>query len=451
LHDVQPDTDAIPAAFVNKDKNNVPVTPFHEDTTCVSHDPDHQWLGMHSQVNGGAMDGFVTSAAYSTGTDGHFVMGNYDSTDLPFYYWFASTFALEDRHFPSVRSGTFPNRNFLLLGTADGVGSTGAGFPNPSTPTIFDLLDASSIKWGVYSDGSLLSGTLDWKSTHKGAHPFSSFIAALDDGSLPQVAFVDGIDNVEDEHPTADMQQGEAWTRNVYEHAIHSKLWPGLALVWTYDEAGGFADHVPPPDSACVARPQDASFHELGVRVPLVVASPWAKSHYVSHVTEDHTAITRFIETVFDLPALTARDANSTALLELFDFDKPSFLQPPTAPASGTGKCGNVVLTTDKPNYAPGEPIVVTFKNAPGNQPKDRIALFPYTANGPTPPGPGSILFQYVGGTHTPTTAAANGSVTLDMSTVDQGPWPLPVSGYIAYYLLDGGYVSVASIDFNVK
>jgi phospholipase C len=79
---------------------------------------------------------------------------------------------------------------------------------------------------------------------------------------------------------------------------------------------------------------------KLGPRVPLVAISPWAKRHYVSHVVHDHTAITRFIETIFDLPALTARDANSDALMDLFDFScgRESFVPGP-APEAGTGGC----------------------------------------------------------------------------------------------------------------
>lgn len=455
LHDRgQPDTESIPATFTNRDTKGATVAPFHEPTTCVSRDPDHQWISMHAQVNGGKMDGFVQSAAYTTGTDGHFVMGYYDESDLPFDYFLAKTFALEDRHFPSVRSGTFPNRNFLLLGTADGVNATGAGFPKPTTPTLFDALDKAGVTWGVYSDGSLLSGTLDWKPSHKGAHPFGDALTQLDDGSLPQVVFIDGIDNAEDEHPTADMQRGERWTKKIYDHAIASKLWPGIALIWTYDEAGGFADHVPPPNSACVARPvpEDAAFTELGTRVPLVVVSPWAKPHHVSHEIEDHTAITRFIELVFDLPAMTARDANSGALLDLFDFATPALMSPPTAPAPGTGGCtSGVQLATNKPVYASGESIVVSFTGAPGTRPLDSIAVYPYTAQGPTQPHMGSIVWQYVGGTHTGTTSPTMGQITLDASAVDQGPWPLPKGGYIAYYLVAGSYSSLASIDFNVQ
>jgi phospholipase C len=339
----QPGTDAIPATFTNKDNANVVVAPFHETTTCIKSDPDHQWAAMHNQVDNGLMDGFVTSAENTTNTNGHFVMGNYDQTDVPFYYFLARTYALNDRHFASVRSGTFPDRNFLLLGTADGVMCTGCGYPSASTPTIFDSLDAKNVTWGVYSDSSLLGGTLNWNLTHKNTGNFTTFLNKLDAGTLPQVVFVDAVANVTDDHPTADVQAGEVWSKTIYDHAIASTLWPGMAILWTYDEGGGFADHVPPPNKACIARPgnsKDTAFFELGVRIPMVVISPYARKNYVSHVVQEHTAITRFIETVFNLPALTSRDANSDALLDLFDFAcPPSFLTPPTAPAAGTGGC----------------------------------------------------------------------------------------------------------------
>ena len=342
LHDtVQPDSDPIPATFTNPDLTGAPVAPFPLATTCVPQDPAHQWDNMHAQIDDGKMDGFVTSAAHSTGTDGHFVMGTYTQADLPFYYWLAGTYALSDHHFASEQSGTYPNRLFMLLGTADGITSTGLGYPDPRTKTLFDSLDAAHVDWGVYSDGSLLGGALPWSRTHHGVHSFASFLTALDDGSLPPVVFVDGVPNVDDEHPKGDVQVGEAWTRQVYEHAINSPLWPGMTMIWTYDEAGGFVDHVPPPTHACVARsvPKDQKFHAPGARVPLTMISPWSRPHYVSHVVHEHTAITRFVETVFDLPALTARDANSPGLLDLLDFTNPALLTPPAAPASGTGGC----------------------------------------------------------------------------------------------------------------
>jgi phospholipase C len=462
LHATVPAVEAIPAGFTNPGTDGGTVAPFHQPSSCISHDPDHQWAAMHTQVNDGGMNGFVESAAASTATDGLFAMSYYDATDLPFYYWLASTYPLNDRHFASARSGTYPNRNFLLLGTADGVQSTGAGYPLATTPTIFDSLSTAGVTWGVYSDGSLLSGSLDWDTGHANTGSFADFLSLVDAGTLPQVAFVDGIDDVTDDHPTANMQEGEAWSRTLYEHVTASKLWPHTAMIWTYDEGGGFFDHVPPPNQWCVARPSDppvggdglldSEFHELGVRVPLVVISPYARQGYTSHVVQEHTAVTRFIETVFDLPALTNRDANSDALLDLFDFQcPPAFLSPPTPPASGTGGCdGSLVLSVSSPNVPVGTSFQISFKGGPGNDPQDWIGIYTYTSSGPTPPAPSSLMWQFIGGSHTASTSPASGSVTIDSSAAGQQAWPLPVGSYIAYYLLNDGYTSVASIDFNV-
>jgi phospholipase C len=464
LHDSgQPDTAAVPASFSNKDNAGNTVVNFHLDSSCINKDPGHQWNEMHAQVNGGAMDGFVKSAANTTSTDGHFAIGTYDATDLPFYYWLANTYSINDRHFASARTGTFPNRNFLLLGTADGVKCTGCGYPASTTRTIFDALDTAGVTWGVYSDGSLLSGTLNWSSSHRGAHPFRDFKTALAAGTLPQVAFVDGIDNIEDEHPTGDVQYGEAWSRDIYETAIASPLWPGLAILFTYDEAGGFADHVPPPNSVCVARPgvsADADFTELGTRVPMVVISPYARRHYVSHIAQEHTALTRFIETVYDVPALTSRDANSDALLDMFDFGCPPLLKPPAAPAAGTGGChGAIVLTVDKPNYVSSDAmqILVSFKGSTNPKANDWIGIYHY---GDVPSEANmlhSLLWGYIGGNGmTANGAPMSGTVTIAKSSLNTGvPWPLAPGGYIAYYLPalgngSDGHTPVASVDFNV-
>ncbi|MGZ3424599.1 MAG: alkaline phosphatase family protein, partial [Polyangiales bacterium] len=107
---------------------------------------------------------------------------------------------------------------------------------------------------------------------------------------------------------------------------------------YTYDEGGGIFDHVPPP-KACLASASEAKFDRLGNRVPLLVVSPYARPHFVSHLTHSHTSITRLIELLHDLPALTGRDANSDALLDMFDFACPSMLDAPVGPASGKGGC----------------------------------------------------------------------------------------------------------------
>jgi phospholipase C len=341
LHDEgQPDVESVPASYVNPDNAGSEVAPFHATTTCISVDPEHQATSIKAAVNGGGMNGFVKNAAATTGTDGHFVMAEYDRTDLPFYDWLATTYAVGDRHFAPMQSGTFAARNFLLFGTNAGVVDTGISFPDPNTNSILRSLMNAGRTWGAYTDSEPFSGALGWSKDDPGVHSMRDFFDALDRGTLPNVAFVDGVENVEDDHPTADLQVGEAWSKKIYDHLVRSPQWPRTALLFTYDECGAFADHVPPPNGCLPGDPMGWPFPELGPRVPLVAISPWAKRNYASHVPHDHAAITRFIEAIFDLPALTARDANSDALFDLFDFSCGRDLTPPVgAPDPGIGGC----------------------------------------------------------------------------------------------------------------
>jgi phospholipase C len=178
---------------------------------------------------------------------------------------------------------------------------------------------------------------MGWTKAHVGVDTFGVFLAKLADGTLPPVSFVDPSGASQDEHPPNDVQKGEAWSRRIYAAAIKSPLWEKLVVFHTYDEYGGFPDHVPPP-KACLAAADQTDFDRLGFRVPLIAISPWAKPHHVSHVTHSHTSITRFIELLHNLPALTGRDANSDALLDMFDF---GCMAPDAkaAPAAGTGGC----------------------------------------------------------------------------------------------------------------
>ncbi len=338
LHDEgQPDTDAIPADFTNDDLSGKAVHFTHSTNTCIDQDPGHQSQGMSASVDGGKMDGFVKNAARTTPTDGHFVMTYYQDTELPFDYWLAKTWALADRHFAPVVSGTFANRTYMMFGQNYGVVDTGIVYPRPNTPSIFQLLMNAGYTWGAYSDGGPLSDTLGWTAKDPGVHSMADLYKALDNGTLPNVAFVDGTEYITDDHPDADLQKGEVWLKQIYDHVVASPQWDRLAMIWTYDEGGGFADHVKPPN-ACRATP-DSPYTMMGPRVPLVVISPWAKRHFVSHVASDHTAITRLVELLFHLPAMTARDANSTALLNLFDFSCGRNQSVPPAPDPGTGDC----------------------------------------------------------------------------------------------------------------
>ena len=313
------DTEGFPADYTCA-RGGVPIAPFHLTTACAP-DIGHQWIEMHVGWNRGAMNGWA-------GINGPGALGYYEDADHPFYSWMLTTFATSDRYFASVLSGTYPNRDYLYAGTSDGVSSTGGGYPD--VPTVFDQLDAAHVAWAEYnaSTTEVLSGTLGWTLDHVGVRLYADFLPELDRGVIPPVSFVDL--EPQDEHPPGSIHDGERGVREVMTHAMGSPLWPHLAIFYTYDEGGGFFDHVPPP-SACLAAPSERAFDRLGVRVPVAVVSPYARPGFVSHDTHSHTSILRFVQALFDLPALTGRDANSDAMLDLFDFSAPAFVPPPAA------------------------------------------------------------------------------------------------------------------------
>jgi phospholipase C len=348
----QPDYEAEPTTG-NPDPTNPtgpPIVPFHKTTYCEVKDLDHSWNGTHNEYDGGAMDGFTAANADPLDPTGSRAMGYYDQTDVPFYYGMYNTFATGDRYFASVLTQTFPNRLYLLAGTSFGhISNDGFGLTQKS---IFEELDSHFVTWKIYASQYPLSyGSLFFKyvSDRAAQHvfPISQYYTDLANGKLPNVAFVDPQlieqPNVEnDEHPPADIQLGQKFSADVINALMASPEWSSSALFFTYDEHGGYYDHVPPPaavppdDIAPLLKPGDvnAGFDRYGMRVPVAVVSPYAKSHFVSHVVHDHTSILAFIEYRFGLPPLTARDAAADPMLEFFDFDNPPFMTAPTLPTA---------------------------------------------------------------------------------------------------------------------
>ena len=154
-----------------------------------------------------------------------------------------------------------------------------------------------------------------------------------------------------DEHPPANVQVGEKFTHDVIQALVKSPNWSSSAMFLTYDEHGGYYDHVAPPAApkpdniAPMLKPGDTpgAFDRYGIRVPAIVISPYAKTHFVSHTVYDHTSILRFIETRFGLPALTKRDKAANPMLGMFDFTKvsnpkPTLVDAPVDPA-GVAEC----------------------------------------------------------------------------------------------------------------
>jgi phospholipase C len=334
----RPGVDGIPSTYTNPNGSGGTARPSHAPTTCISPDVPHTWDAMHAQWNSGRMDGFYTSAA-GTGS-GQRALYYYTQADLPFYYWLNSTFAMCDRFFSSVIGPTWPNRDFLYAGTSAGVRNT---FERTiSSRTIYDELNDAHITWGIYIDGEPRQDSLSNWMARYGTHIHGSALlnSQAMAGTLPQVVFFDGKASGQEEHPTADISRAEHWVHDRYLAIVNGPQWPTTAFFFTYDEAGGFFDHVPPP-AACVpdTSTTNAAFNRMGFRLPSVLVSPYARPGYVSHVVHETTSITRFIELMFDLPALTARDANSDAMLDLFDFSTPAMLHPPVPPNAGASRC----------------------------------------------------------------------------------------------------------------
>jgi len=335
------------------DPGGAPIARFHQNNYCESADLDHSWNGTHKEWNGGRMDGFTAENVDTSDPTGRRTMGYYDRLDLPFYYGLFSTFATSDRFFCSVLSQTFPNRFFLLAGTS--FGHIANDFPtgNPATdftqPTIFNELDDAGVSWKVYFSEIPFADEFGYVRNHAPGNvvPIHQFTIDAQNGTLPNVAYVDpifeGSANTEnDEHPPSNIQVGQNFTAGIINALFASPQWGSSALFLTWDEHGGFYDHVPPP-AACVpddippmlgSGDEPGAFDRYGIRVPVVVVSPYARRRYVSHRVYDHTSILRFIQTRFDLPALTRRDANADPMLKLFDFKRATFATPPTLPAA---------------------------------------------------------------------------------------------------------------------
>lgn len=337
------DADVAPADFSNQTLDGKTVAIHPAEHFCIE-DTAHGWSPVHKQIGApGALDmqGFVTTNQ-SGGQDGARAMGYLTPDNAPFSYFMAKTFAISDRHFCSVPGPTWPNRNFFYA--ASSFGRTNNSFPENEYDPIHGQLLTRGIDWRIYKTdlpgaGAFLSTIIDNKTKSRNVRLLAEDMAA---GDVASVTWVDpGLASgtkVTGMHPPANHEYGEQFLWDVVSAVTQSPKWAKTAIIITYDEHGGFYDHVPPP-SACKPDADEpetggelGGFDRLGVRVPLYVLSPYAKKGHVSHVVTDHTSVLRLIETRFRIPAMSARDANADALLDMFDLQSPPDLTPPVLP-----------------------------------------------------------------------------------------------------------------------
>jgi len=281
---------------------------------CGFNDPDHSFAGSRTSYDDGAMDGFLRA-----GDNDEYAIGYYVEEDRPFLSALARNYTTMDRYFASILSETFPNRFFLHAAQTDRLGNSN---DLSTLPTIWDrLADAGVSGRYYYSDAPFL---LLWGTKYAAiTAPYAQFLADAAAGTLPAVSFVDPRFLVEElgtcnsDHPHCDIRAGDAFLAEAFHAVASGPDWAGTVFVVTYDEGGGFFDHVAPPRAAA-ANDVDPDVVRgktlLGFRVPAIIASPWSKGDpdhpRVNSTVYDHTSVLKLIEWRWHLPPLTARDAS---------------------------------------------------------------------------------------------------------------------------------------------
>ena len=320
-------------------------------------DVDHTWQAQHWSVAGGTNDAFVVShipvdvgsAAIGGHPDavrngGARVMSYFTRDDLPFHYGLADAFTICDRYFCSVIGPTNPNRLYLMSATIDpdalnggpDVANLRSGF---SWTTYPERLQAAGIDWYLYRehddfDCNMLDHFVQYQDENtelfrrgRSTIPDGQLPAQLrrdvESGNLPQVSWIVGP-TWTTEHASVLPAGGAFYAQQILEALTSNPaVWRKTLLILTYDENGGFFDHVSPPMAppgtpgeylsqlALAIRPEATGMAGpigLGPRVPTMLISPFTRGGYVSSETFDHTSILRFLETRFgvEVPNLTA-------------------------------------------------------------------------------------------------------------------------------------------------
>ncbi len=367
-----------PNVFFQRDAAGKTIHPFHIPKGCLP-DLTHDWAPQHKSWNHGRMDGFLRAHEATDGPAiGVETMGYYDRSDLRFYYALADAFTICDRYHCSVIGPTDPNRLMSMSASIDPPGTHGGPLVQTNTTgrtglfswtTMPEHLTARGVSWKVYTSpaGGVFDNVLTYfkqyaagsKLAELGLKPTfpDDFMSDLDRDRLPRVSWLlTGITGTE--HPDfSTPAAGEASARQIVEALVsHPKVWARTALFITWDENGGFFDHVAPPTApprtpgeylTVSTLPAKAGGIRgpigLGFRVPMLVVSPFSRGGLVCSDVFDHTSTLRFLETRFGarVPNLSAWRRRVTGdLTSAFNFagvpryGKPSLPRP--SPSAGT-------------------------------------------------------------------------------------------------------------------
>lgn len=323
-------------------------------TIPLSHAPDkaknygHTWQNFHTDVDGGKMDKFNLIA----GCTDNSCYSQYTCADIPNYCSYAANYMLADHFFSTLDGPSFPNHQYFIAGQAGyavnnpynpaGGGTTwGCDAPstalvqtiNPNTlvkgkvypcfdyETLGDVLTSAGLGWSYYAPNSATSGYI-WSAYDAVAHirntnawaqhvvDFKNFPSDAAAGRLPEVTWL-VPSAYYSEHPTSLMSVGQKWSVQQLNAIMASPEWSSTVVFLLWDDPGGFYDHVAPPT---------ADFFGFGMRVPLLVISPYVKPGTIYSKPISFDSVLNFIEYNWNLSPLTARDANAAPIIDMFQF-----------------------------------------------------------------------------------------------------------------------------------
>jgi len=309
-----------------------PLAPDYQG--CGHPDPDHSYTGGRIEYDGGRCDGWLRA-----GQNDVYSIGYYTQEDLPFLGAAAPAWTTCSRYFAATMAETYPNRIFQHAAQTDRLTNTTT---ISTLPTVWDRLAAAGISGRYYfSDVPILAL---WGTKYISiSRLFPQFLADCAAGTLPQVSFVDPrfLDESSgtsgDDHPHADIRNGEVFLNQIYEAVTLSPNWQNTVLIINYDEWGGFFEHVP-PSYALDNNPATAL---RGFRVPCLLISPFSRRSYIARTVFDHTSVLKMIEWRWNLPPLTLRDAFANNLASALDLSacNPAAPQFPVLPGVYGAPC----------------------------------------------------------------------------------------------------------------
>jgi phospholipase C len=283
-------------------------------------DLPHSRSSMLAAYNNGSNDMFAVVANSWVLGLGDSAVGYYDRRQLPGYWELASKFTLADHYFHSVFGPTIPNRLYSIAGQSGGLMTNALPGSGVDVLTIFDQLEARGVSWRYYYTPSPLVQPIPLAIPHIASKPilvskvvpFERLSSDIVTGNLPNVSYIDpSTDFSVSEHPPQNVTTGQDWTIALVQALMAGPQWSSTSIFLTWDESGGFYDHVPPPQ---------VDEYGYGFRVPMIVISPFARHGFVDHQVMEHVSLLRFIADNWGLQYLTVREARAGDLASAFQF-----------------------------------------------------------------------------------------------------------------------------------